>query len=63
MMLKYCAAIAVAMALSAGAASAHGGSAGSLPIVGYTDLPAYTPKPIKPLKRAHQQWRGPTTSR
>jgi hypothetical protein len=63
MMLKYCIAVAVAITLSAGAAIAHGGSAGAMPGISYTDLPAYAPKPIKPLKHAHQQWRGPTTSR
>jgi hypothetical protein len=62
-MLRYCAAIGLLIALSAGAASAHGGSAGAIPSVGYTDLSAYTPKPIKPLKHAHQQWRGPAMSR
>jgi hypothetical protein len=48
-------AVLLASALTAGAANAHGsGSFGAMPGISYTDMPAYAPKPIKPVKRA---WR------
>ena len=67
-MLKIFAAVLLATALAAGAASAHGGggSAGAMPGIDYTDMPAYAPKPDKPVrhpwKPAHKHW-GYATSR
>jgi len=66
-MLKTFAAVLLATALAARAASAHGdGSAGAMPGISYTDMPAYAPKSIKPVKHAwkpaHKHW-GYATSR
>jgi hypothetical protein len=67
MLPKFVVALAlVPTVLAAGAASAHGGGGSTMPGISYTDMPAYAPKPGKPVghacKPAHKCW-GSSTSR